>query len=247
MAERGKLSERNEILVKILERLADQIQKQEHVLEEIIKHQDVLSKDVAIVGANVGSHRGASQRDLDIAITKLQESFTRYRSDMLSLVNEQDHMNKNMVELQKSLNKTNYAMETVNQRIAKLEDNFKAQDKSFHDHYEYTQKQAELLPREIATTNRNMTELHTDTEKSLGKMQHDTQRQLDKMQHDILRHLMVLDSMETTLQTLLVRTEPPEKKIPLFIRMYNGTSEFFKVKVPLTYKRIRLRLTGSLY
>ena len=88
--EKTKMSTRDTALISILERMADQIQRQDYLLEDIIKYQSDLSKTMQ----NAEFQRGAAQNETDNANERVRESLSRYRSDMLSLVNEQDQSTK---------------------------------------------------------------------------------------------------------------------------------------------------------
>jgi len=226
MADIAKLSQRDSVLVNILERMSDQLEKQNLMLEDIVKQQIDLNK----AGKAAESNRKAQQIDGNVEIGKLRESISRYRSDMLSLVNEQDHINKNIAHLSGLVNSTVYAFENANQKLAKLEQWAKAQEKTATDHYAHSLKQAEILPKAIADSTRSISKLHMDTEKSLGKMHQETQRQLEKLQQDTVRRLLVLGDIESALQTLLIRTEPPEKKPFWLVRLFRMIGRFFRTK-----------------
>jgi len=268
-SEKSRVSQRDMTLINILERMADQIQKQDSRLEDIATRQGEYTREVR----NAEYSRSIRQTDSDSSLTGLADALSRYRSDMLSLVNEQDHVNKNMAELQKLVNKAAYSVEVNNEKVAALDELVKSQVKEVHehnelwfkqsekvkameelqksqvkearDHYEHVLKQAESFPREIAAINRHITLLHTDTEKHLGKLHIETARQIEKLQSDTLRRLLILDNFEDALQTLLIRTEPPEKKVPWVVRLYYRISGFFRFKVPIFFKKVRLFLKND--
>ena len=267
MAEKSKISQRDMTLINILERMVDQIQKQDSRLEEIANRQSEYTREIR----NAEYSRSVRQSDSDTSLSGLTEALSRYRSDMLSLVNEQDHVNKNMAELQKLVNKASCSVEVnsekvayldelvktqakevhetnelslkQNEKVAALEVLFKAQVKEARDHYEHALKQAESYPKELAAISRHVTLLHTDTEKHLSKLHFETARQIEKLQSDTLRRLLILDNFESALQTLLVRTEPPEKKTPWVVRLYYRVSGFFRFRIPLLARKIRMTLS----
>ena len=224
MAEKASLTRRDSALVSILGRMSEQLQKQDQILDDIVKSQLELSKALETKELSAGSRVS----EVDTALKKMHDSFSRYRSDMLSLVNEQDHMNKNMVSFNTLLNKATYAMEKANQMIAALDERVRNQEKSVSEHYTHSLKQAEILPKEIADSYRSVAKLHMDTEKNLGRMHHETQRQLEKLQQETTRRLLVLGDIESAVQTLLIRTEPPEKKTFWLIRLFRRAGVFLR-------------------
>lgn len=237
MAEKSKISERDATLVNILDRMAGQLQRQELLLEEIVKRQDDFSKAMD----NAKFSQGSLRSENDTAFKRLYDALTRYRSDMLSLVNEQDRINERMAELHKVLNKTAYTLEIADQRLSDFYERVKIQEKAVHDHYEHSLKQAGMIPQKFADTDRNVAKLHADTEKRLGEMHRETQRQLEKLQQETSRRLLALDSIEDALRTLLIRTEPPEKRPFFMIRFVKKVGGLLKIKLPLALKRVLLR------
>ena len=285
MADKAKTLHRDAALVNILGRMAEQLQKQDQMLEDVARRQIELSKTVE----SNDFQQDARQTQADVAIGKLQDSFSRYRSDMLSLVNEQDTINRNISSLNSLINSTIYSLEKVNQAFSGLDEHVRTQEKSVHDHFAHSLKQAEIFPKlvsdsnhiitklhmdteknlgkmhqesqqqladsnrsvaklhmdseknlgkmhqetlqQLADSNRNVAKLHMDSEKNLEKMQQSTQRQLEKLQQETTRRLLVLDDMESALETLLIRTEPPEKKPFWFIRLFRRVRVFSQTKL----------------
>ena len=233
MPEKSSIPGRDQALIGILERLADEMVQQDTMLEDILKRLNEFAGSVEASEL----HRRSRQVSAEQAHEKLFESFHHYRSDMLGLVNEQDHINKNINELQKMVRDTTYALETTNQRLVSLDERLKLQEKASQEHYEHSLKQAGAFHSEIAESSRNFTKLHADTEKHLGELHSETQRQMDKSQHEILLRLLALDGIVNSLQTLLIRTEPPEKRPPLVVRLFKKLVRFFSFKLPLLLKK----------
>ena len=233
--DKARMSDRDKTLINILERMVDQMQKQDLLLEDVIRRQNELIRGVD--GAE--SHRGLLHSQTDKSLERLSESIIRFRSDMLSLVNEQDHINKNIDDLSKLIKTTTFAVDNSNKRLADIDERAKSQEKSIREHYEHSLKQAEVLQRELADTNRSFAKLHMDTEKRLGQLHQETQRQLKKLQQETMRRLLALDGIDSALQTLLIRTEPPEKKSPLIVRIFKNIVRFFRKKLPSIFVRIR--------
>jgi len=246
MAEKAKVTERDKAnmsardktLISILERMVVQLQKQDKLLDEVVKNQDECSRAVQ----SLEFQSSVLQGDNDVTLGKLSESLSRYRSDMLSLVNEQDHINANINELNKMINKVTYASENSNQMVVNMDERLKAQEKSVRNNFAHSAKQSETIQKEVADSTRTVTKLHVGTEKRLGEMHHETQHQLEKMRQETARRLLALDGIDAALQTLLVRTEPPEKKPLLVVRVFNRVIGLFRIKIPLLIKRIRLRM-----
>jgi len=227
MAEIPKLSQRDSTLVNVLERMADQLQKQDQLLDDVASRQFELSQALDASEQRLV----AWHNEVALNVEKLQESFSRYRSDMMRLVNEQDHMAKDMSGLNKQANTITYAFETSNQKLTVLENRTAAQEKTVNNHFTHSLKQAEILPKEINASTRSITKLHMDTEKSLGRMHAETQRQLEKLQQDITKRLAVLSEMDASLQTLLIRTEPPEKKPGIYVRLSQRVKKIYRAVI----------------
>jgi chromosome segregation ATPase len=232
-----KAAVREQALIGILERLANEMEQQDVMLEDLIKRHDEFVKS----SENAETYRRTKLNDAEKAHDKMFESFHHYRSDMLSLVNEQDRINKNIDELQKMVKTATYSLEVTNQKISSLEERLTLQEKATQEHYEHSQKQAEAFKHEIAESSRNFAKLHAETEKHFSELHKETERQLDKSQHETMRRLLMLDGIVSSLQTLLTRTEPPEKKQPWIKRLVSNTGKLFRIKLPLFFKRIFIR------
>jgi len=238
MAEKAKASDRDKALINILERMGGELQRQGALLEDLTQRQNEVSQSMRSAEYQLSSQYSDSEKTYG----KIQESISRYRSDMLSIVNEQDHINAGVKELRKDIGRTTFSLETNNKRIEDLEARIKASEKAMRDHYDATQKQAEAAPKEFADVRQNVSRLHADTEKRLGEMHRETQRLLDKMTNDTTRRLLVLDGIESALATLLIRTEPPEKKPLWIVRAIARAGVFFKIKLPAFLRRVYARL-----
>ena len=240
MSDERNMSLRDETLIKVLERLADSIASQESLLEEAAKKQRELSAEME----SIERRQLARQNAAVSATEKSSEAISRYRSDMLSLVNEQDRLNEIISELNKKQsalafsqdnivnmvtdinNRTQGQEKTVN-GVAFSQEGFKTalteigtrleiQERVVNEINTHSVRHEEILPREIGELQRNVNKLHADTEKRLVEMHRETQRQLDRMKVDVERRLLALDKVEATLEILMIRTEPPEKK-PFFL------------------------------
>ena len=250
MAEKSKVSDRDKTLISILERMADQLSRQEHLLGEIVENQGNLQRVVDSAEAR----RTALHKGSDGTLEKLRDEISRYRSDMLSLVNEQDVINKNLNEFGNSVNKTTFALEEADRKLANLDERAKAQEKVVHNQYELSVEQSEKIPREIADASQRIARLHAGTEKLFGELQRDTQRQLEKLQHETTRRLLMLDGLEklqnetirrisaldgidAAMKILLVRTEPPEKKPVWIVSLFKKLSGSIRVKLAVLFKK----------
>ena len=233
-----KAVDRDKTLINILERMVGQIQRQDELLEKIVAHQ----KDSSSTAHSSNYNQLAFLDETDKSIGELRNMISRYRSDMLSLVNEQDHINKSVKDLNKLVKESTYASEVSNKRLATIDDRIVSQEKAVRDHYEHSLKLAVSFPREIAEASHKVDKLHADTEKRLGELHRETQSQLAKLQQETSRRLIALDGIDAALQTLLIRTEPPEKKPPWIVRIFGRVLNLFRVRLPLAVRKLMIRV-----
>ena len=227
MPKDSTMSDRDQALIGVLERLASEMEHQDSMLEDSLRRHAELAKSLD----STERHLRRKQIDAEKEHEKMFDSFNHYRSDMLSLVNEQDRINRNIDDLQKTIKTTTYTLDATNKKIADLDERLKHHEKTSLEHFEHALKQPGVFREVLSDSNRNFTKLHADTEKHLGELHRETARQLDKFQHETMRRLLLLDGIITSLQTLLVRTEPPEKKPPWIARQFSKIAKFFRFKV----------------
>ena len=261
-AEKNGMSERDTTLINILDRMIGQLQRQDTLLDDLVKRQEEFSKAMESVEfrqetllddlmqrqeefskamESVQFSRESMQAETGAGFDRLRDALSRYRSDMLSLVNEQDHINKKMDDMNALVNKTAYAMGNADQKLTDLSERIKIQEKAIGANYEHSLKQAETAQIKFDETNRNIVKLHADEEKHLGEMHRETQRQLEKTQQETSRRLLALDSIEDALRTLLARTEPPAKKPFWIVRQVKKIGGFCRIRLPLMVRRLRKR------
>jgi len=238
MPDNPKKPDREQALVNILERLVGEMRQQDSKLEDLLARSTELTNSLDSTGRQLRGKQIDAERAAERSHDKLLDSFHHYRSDMLKLVNEQDQINKNIDNLQKLVRTTMFTLDSTNQRLIDLDERLNLQEKISREHYEYSVKESEVFQGTMDNSTRNYTKLHTDTEKQLGQLHSETSRQLDKFQHETKRRLMLLDDIITSLQTLLIRTEPPERKTPWIVRMFGKLVKFFRVKTPLLLSKI---------
>jgi len=224
--EEVKRSDRDQALIGILERLAGEMQQQDDMLEDLISRTDLLAKSLEETQKQMQSSPGDSRKSKD----NLFDPSRDYRSDMLSLVNEQDRINKNIDELQKVVKTAAYALDVTNQKLVNLDERLISHEKISNEYYSEAQKQPVIFQEALNDSTRNFTKLHAETEKRLGEMYSETTHQLDKFQHETSRRLLMLDSIVTSLETLLIRTAPPEKKPSWLSRLFKKIGKFFRNK-----------------
>ena len=222
MAEKGKLSQRDQTLVKILDRLSDDIRNQDIRLEETKNRLLELFADIERAWAKQHARHDFS----DVAIEKTQSEIQRYRSDMLSLVNEQDRMNAAMIDLTKKQAAIAYSQDNLVNTMKDLSKRLEVQEKAVHDIGEHSEKHEETLTSQLKDLSRNVAKLHMDTEKRLGEMHTDTHRLLRDMKADTIRRLLALDKIEESLGVLLIRTEPRQKKPFILVRLFRRIRMF---------------------
>ena len=211
----------------MLEVVSKQIDRQDDMLEAVVKRQDEYTREAQ----SVSRHTRALQNETENSIDKLLEAVTRYRSDMLSLVNEQDNINRNVSELNKLIFQTAYQFDFINKKLLELDERTKIHERLLSEKSDSTLRQAEQIQRDIFDASRKEANRHAETEKRLGEMQQETQKQLEKLQKDTTRRLLVLGDLESSMQTLLVRTEPQEKAPLLVVRIARRVKSFSKRKL----------------
>ena len=238
MPDNSKKSDRDQALVNILERLVGEMRQQDSRLEELLLRSTELTNSLDSTGRQLRGKQVDAERAAERSHNKLLDSFHHYRSDMLKLVNEQDKINSNIDTLQKLVRNTLFTLDTTNQKLLELDERLNLQEKTSREHYEHSVKESEVFQGAVDNSNRNYTKLHADTEKQLGQLHLETSRQLDKFQHETMKRLMLLDGIISSLQTLLIRTEPPERKTPWIVRMFGKMVNFFRYKIPFLFSKI---------
>jgi len=225
--------EREQVLIGILTRLADEMQEKDSVLTNILEQQSNLVRKLE----STEQYIRRKQVEVDEAHGKLVDSLQHYRSDMLKLVNEQDVINRNVEDLQNVVKTTTFTLDNTTKLLASFGEKLVAHEKTTGQQAEYAVKQQKILQDAINNTSRDFTKLHADTEKRIDEFHKDTVEQLDKFQYETTRRLLLLDSVVNSLQTLLVRTDPELKKKPLIVRMFERISSFFRFKLPFLLKK----------
>ena len=237
MADKSKAPDRDKALINILERIGGELQRQGDVLDDLVRNQEEFSRALRSAEFQLGSQQTASEQSID----KIAEAMSHYRSGMLSLVNEQDRANENLKDMRKMIHDTNFALETSNQGMAALNGQVNAQDKAMREFYDHSLAQETATQEGIADNGRTVAKLHTDTEKRIVELHRETQGQLDKLQQDTTRRLMALVGIEEALNTLLIRTEPPEKKPLMVVRVLKKIGVFFRTSLPAFLKKVFLQ------
>ena len=285
MATEKKPSARDETLVKVLGRLVDQLRqydvrieeltkdvRQNYVrMEDMTKKQRELYETVMNMVSRNDSSRTMQQDVTDTTLEKFSETMLHYRSDMISLVREQDRIDDSIKELSKRQDMIAAAQEEIGKDVSSLDERYEHQEKTSREHYEYSVKRGEASTKEIDDVNRKTAKLHVDTEKHLGDEHKEIKKQLSDAEHkntelhletekhlgsehkelrreitelrqETKRRLLALDGIEASLQVLMIRTEPPEKKPFIFIRVLRAIVKLFRVKIPDALSSIRTRL-----
>jgi len=224
MAGEKKASNRDETLINILERLSDNIRNQQLQLDDIASMQHDLSVSMERAGLQYNSRHDVT----NAAIERSQESIQRYRSDILSIVNEQDRTNMLVSDLSKKQAAIAFTQDNISHALSDMIKLLEAQKKDTHDANEFSVRHGESLTKDISGVDRNVAKLHMDFEKRTGDMRKETQQQLEKIRMDFERRLLSLDKIEAALDLLLVRTEPPEKKPFFVIRIVRRLRLFIK-------------------
>ena len=225
MAVEKKLTKRDETLVKVLDRLSEDISKQQDLVAETNKKQLELAADIERHEARHSSQYGAA----DQTIEKTHEALIRYRSDMLSLVNEQDRINEAMKELNKKQITIAYSQDNIVNALTNIDKRLEMHEKIIHDLNESTAHYETTLSGELAQMNRHIAKQHLETEKRLDEVNRETQKRLSELNQDTMRRLKSLDEVESALNVLLIRTQPREKKPFFLLRLFNRIKRLPKV------------------
>ena len=146
MAEDQKISERDAALIRVLDRLTDQIQR----LEERL---DVYGKQLSEASAateNVLLRQHTWQERADLSQEKLNQTFNRYRADMLNIVNKQDRMDNTMSGLNRRQDLIAQAHEKMAGILKDMEKRFKIQEDAIRELYEFSVRQGERLAEDLA-------------------------------------------------------------------------------------------------
>ena len=233
----SKGSERDQALIGVLERLAGEMQRQDVLLDDILKRQIELSRLLEAAELQFRSRQNDMEKTVEKSNDRLYDAVNQYRSNMLNLVSEQDRINDNIDGFQEVVKTMAFTLDTTNKKFNDLDERLKMLERASGDHFGMAIKQPEILRAALSDTSRSFTKLHADTEKNLKEFQNGTTRQLDNFQHDILRRLLLLDGIITSLQTLLSRTEPPEKRPLLIKRQLERLLRFLRNKFSILFKR----------
>ena len=258
-ADENKHLNREETLIRVLDRLAKQIEYLELRQKENEKFQIELFKAV--------ERSEPRQNEANAALSELKHTFLRYHSEMGDIVSAQDSIDREIISLaerQRALverqtaaiveqerfghNLTNFDahLSDVDERLVwhltNLGARFGAQEKTVGEHYAFSLKLDETFSARMADLGRRFNELHMDTEKRVLQTHRETQRQIEDLQLETMRRLLALDGIEAALAEILHRTEPPEPKPPIWpVRLFRRLCGFVRAKKALA----RYKLKGA--
>ena len=188
-------TQRDVTLVKILERLSNQIHQFDHRMEEMEKTQHDLPD---IVGATGGRY-ATGLADAEQELARLNDNFIRYRNDILKIANEQGRLEDDMKEITKRQAVMVGALETISRDTENLDERYGKQEKAVSEYSQFAVRQGETLAKDIEGVNKNANKLYLDTEKRLdgltkdidgvnknaAKLYLDTEKRLDSLAKDI--------------------------------------------------------------
>ena len=127
-----------------------------------------------------------------------------------------------------NINKIGYSLEETALVVSGMEKEFNKHEKDVREHILYTNQKWDNLPNEFFETNRNIAGLRADMEKAFVDTRAINEQNFEKYQRETTRRLLALDDMMTALETLLIRTEPPEKKPPIPARIIRFIKRFIR-------------------
>ena len=229
MAAERKLSQRDETLVKILDRLSDDIGRYELLLDEIKKEQQTLSLEIERTVARQHGRLDVT----DKTIEKSHETINRYRSDMLSLVNEQDRLNEMMKDMSKKQSTIAFLQDNLVANLTDLSKRLEIQEKTVREMSEHAIKHEEELTRLLGDMSRSHNRIHMDSEKRMGEVERATQKRLDDMRRETSHRLLALDKIESSLNVLLIRTDPSQRKPFIVVRLFR------KLRMSIEKRKLR--------
>lgn len=204
------LSNRDETLIHVLERLAGQLENINSRIEILEKRQRELNAAVRRAGEK-------REDDDDGVYEDIMKSLTRYRSDMGNLVSVQDSIDSDMKLLSKRNESVIKSQEIIGQEMNNLTSMLEAHEQSAREQYALTVRHGDIFVDKIESLDRNVKDLHMETEKHLGMEHRETQKRIDDFNKDVLQRLMALDGIVANLEVLRRRTEPPAPKEPWWI------------------------------
>ena len=221
-----------EVISRDTARLDERFGMQEKAINDnatyAVRHGETISKEIEGVNRNAG---------------KLYLDTEKY---LESIVKDIEGVNRNAAKLyvdtEKRLEAIPKDIESVNRNAAKL--------------YTDTERRLDTIIRDIEGVNRNAAKLYIDTEKQLKDENRDTKREIDELRKDTMKRLSAFDKIEETLEVLMIRTEPPEKKPFILIRafravfrglraVFRAIGGFFGNTLPAAAKRLLRRIRRS--
>ena len=258
-ADENKPLSREETLIRVLDRLAKQIEYLELRQKENEKFQIELFKAV--------ERSEPRQNEANAALSELKRTFLRYHSEMGGIVSAQDSIDKEIIalaerqrllverqaasvfeqeQLGRNLKNFDAHLSNVDERLVWHLNNLGARlglrEKTASEHYAFLKKLDETFSARMSELGRRVTELHMDTEKRVLQIQKETQRQIEDLQLETMRRLLALDGIEAALAEILHRTEPPEPKPPIWpVRLFRRLRGFVRAKKALA----RYKLKGA--
>ena len=234
-------------------KLANDQDRLEEIMKELSKRQDmiagaqeVISRDTAMLDERFGRqekavseysqfsvHQGeALAKDIEGVNKNSAKLYLDTEKRLEMITKDIDGVNKSNAKLyldtEKRLDTITKDIEGVNRNAGKL--------------YVDTEKRLETITRDVENVARNATKLHEGTEKNLRDEQRDIRRQVEELRKETMRRLLALDKIEETLEVILIRTEPPEKKPFILVRVFHAVGRFFGVLIPNAVKAVWRRL-----
>ena len=235
-------------LVNDQDRLQESLKELSKRQDMIIGAQEIISRDTAMLDDRYGKqekavseysqfsvHQGeALAKDIEGVNKNAAKLYLDTEKRLETITKDIDGVNKNAAKLyldtEKRLDTITRDIDGVNRNAGKL--------------YLDTEKRLDTITRDVESVARNATKLHEGTEKNLRDEQRDIRREVGELRKETMRRLLALDKIEETLEIILIRTEPPEKKPFILIRVFRAVGQFFGVTIPGAFKNVWWRLRG---
>lgn len=235
MAEEKRLSHRDVALVQILERLTKQVEQQNIHVEDMEKRQ----LEMLTALETVRFQLGVRQDETDETLDRMEKNILRYRSDMLRLVSEQVRIDSGVSDVASRQATIVRAQEDIARDLADLDARYDKQEKTAREQLSRSVSQQEVLSKELLNLNNHVTKLHMDTEKHLTEEQRETKKRIDELGRETQRRLRAFDEIDSALNTLLSRTEPPPpKELPKAIRALILGAGYVRGKLAQLFRKV---------
>jgi len=168
--------------------------------------------------------------ELDKRVTAQEKSLREHFEHSQKASEKISKVDERVIAQDKPRRDHHEASQKTSEKIKEIDERLFVLERLLREHFEHSQKTSEMIPREITDAGHKINKMHADSEKRLGELHLATQKQLEKLQQETARKLLALDGIESALETILIRTEPPVKKKPWIVRVFRRIGLLFRKK-----------------